>query len=222
MHRVYSRFARYLILVCFSMVGSWPAPYPNPQVLPPKPEITVLIYNYAGVRDGIVDRAAKAAATVFRRAGLETVWMDCAASLSLAEDSEGEDCRRQLGLKSSLVLRILPRRMAKKTGLHSSHFGFALPTSGNDFGYIANVFYHRVGELARSRGHEETAIILGHLMAHEMGHLLLGLGSHSAMGIMHVPWARDQLDRARFSRLLFTPEQAEQIRRQVSERLAAE
>ena len=112
--------------------------------------------------------------------------------------------------------------MAKRVGLHYSHFGFGLPAAGDGFGYIAKVFYHRVGELTLSRGDEERPIILGHMLAHEMGHLLLGLDSHSDTGIMHVPWEREELDQARFNSLLFTPEQVKQIRQQVLDRLAAE
>jgi hypothetical protein len=184
-----------------------------------KLKITVLIYNYAETPHRMLSRATEAATTVFQRVGVETAWLDCTAST--AKGTNDTSCTKQSG-PTHLVVRILPRSMAKRVGQHHSAFGFALPASEGRFGYIANVFSHRVSDLARSRGDEERPIILGHMLAHEMGHLLLGLGSHSDTGIMHVPWNGKQLDRVRFNNLLFTPKEAEQIRRQIAERSAAE
>ena len=40
------------------------------------------------------------------------------------------------------------------------------------------------------------SMILGHLMVHELGHLLLDTDSHSPRGIMSSPWCRSELQRA--------------------------
>ena len=54
-------------------------------------------------------------------------------------------------------------------------------------------------------------VILGNVIAHEIGHILLGPGSHSETGIMSFPWGRKQLLDASRGLLLFTPEQARNI-----------
>jgi len=55
-------------------------------------------------------------------------------------------------------------------------------------------------------------VILGDVVAHEIGHLLLGSRAHSATGIMRGWWDRAQLQRALTGRQLFTPEQSARIR----------
>jgi hypothetical protein len=52
--------------------------------------------------------------------------------------------------------------------------------------------------------HTGTAIILGHAMAHELGHLLLGTNSHSSDGLMRAQWNRGDLAEAARGNLLFS------------------
>jgi len=56
--------------------------------------------------------------------------------------------------------------------------------------------------------------ILGHAMAHEIGHLLLG-PSHSPAGIMRAEWTRKDLESAARNELSFTPQQMELLRASV-------
>jgi predicted SprT family Zn-dependent metalloprotease len=63
---------------------------------------------------------------------------------------------------------------------------------------------------------DATSRILGHVMAHEMGHLLLPANSHSQSGVMHADWDSEQLLRMVKGLLQFTPEQGELIRSHVS------
>ena len=65
-------------------------------------------------------------------------------------------------------------------------------------------------------------MILGHLMAHELGHLLLGEAGHPAgSGIMHVPWQTKELEQIKQGVMSFLPEQAQRIRAQVFARMMA-
>jgi hypothetical protein len=120
---------------------------------------------------------------------------------------------------TDIQVNILPRTMAQVLMRHHSELGAAV-TLPHGFGRHASVFYHRVDELAESGG-ASRALLLGHIMAHEIGHLLLGVNSHSATGLMHVPWGRTQRERASLGTLLFTDKESEQIRRQVADRLRA-
>jgi hypothetical protein len=56
------------------------------------------------------------------------------------------------------------------------------------------------------------ASLLGVVIAHEIGHLLLPYGSHSASGLMQGDWDSRQFLLARTRRLWFTAQQAELIR----------
>ena len=55
-------------------------------------------------------------------------------------------------------------------------------------------------------------IILGCVMAHELGHLLLGSNSHSDRGIMLSRWEVNQVRHLMMGALLFTPEQSKLMR----------
>lgn len=54
--------------------------------------------------------------------------------------------------------------------------------------------------------------ILGGVMAHELGHLLLGSNSHSRAGIMRAHWQGEELNLLSRGNLRFTSEQAEHMR----------
>jgi hypothetical protein len=61
----------------------------------------------------------------------------------------------------------------------------------------------------------------GQVIAHELGHLLLGRGAHSRGGIMEPNWRAKDLDKALQRRMIFPREQSEQIRAQVLARIGA-
>ncbi len=56
-------------------------------------------------------------------------------------------------------------------------------------------------------------------MAHELGHLLLGVNSHAPTGLMHVPWYKKELDSIAQGSLLFTSWNGDRMRRQLLARL---
>jgi len=81
------------------------------------------------------------------------------------------------------------------------------------------VFYEAVRH-AKSDGAEfDIPIILGCVIAHEIGHLLLGSNSHSGSGVMKRRWDRKQFRQAMTGILLFTPEQAKRIQAETQTRM---
>ncbi len=180
--------------------------------------INVRVYNYANVTGGVLAKAQSEAARIFRRSGIETHWAGCA--VPGREVERNHSCTAKPGA-TDIQVRILPRKMAQKLMKHHSEFGLAFTATGDGFGSNLSIFYHRVEELS-ARRHTSRALLLGHLMTHEIGHLLLGSNSHSRSGIMHVPWNRSQVERASLGTLLFTRQEAAKMRSQVSRRLGAD
>ena len=71
------------------------------------------------------------------------------------------------------------------------------------------MFYFRVTECAEQFS-IQTERLLGHVLAHEVGHMLSA--SHSSKGIMRAEWGRDDLKLIGFSMLEFSSDQAKQMR----------
>ncbi len=96
-------------------------------------------------------------------------------------------------------------------------FGFALPAGNSEFAAHAYVFFHRAEEPAQ-RKHAvggkhcpSLAMILGHIMAHELGHLLLGR-HHQPPGIMTADWKKRELSKMTQRTFGFIPREGELLR----------
>ena len=124
----------------------------------------------------------------------------------------------------NLTLNLLPRSMSKKYGFNSGIFGFALPTAKGLPGQSIRLFVERVLDLAYYGGvgtsfEDAQAIILGHMILHEVGHLLLGPNSHSPSGVMGFPWDKRTLTNVERGRLKFSTGESSKIRKELQRRL---
>ena len=88
------------------------------------------------------------------------------------------------------------------------------------FGWAATVFQDRVAAKAKAWRLEE-ADLLGSVMAHEVGHLLLGRNSHSSYGLMNGDWTRAELQKIGEGALVFVGAEKKKVRRGAEARLAA-
>ena len=139
---------------------------------------------------------------------MEAAWVDC--PLSGAELDRFPACQQQMG-GADFALRILSAAMTERASAGGEALGFALPCPEDLAGCYAEVFYQRISDWAS--GAEISAYqLLGHAMAHEVGHLLLGPNSHSRDGIMRPQWNPDDLRVIARASLRFPPEQAERLR----------
>ena len=180
--------------------------------------ITIHVYNYAEVDRKTLTEAESVATEIFRNAGVETRWID--SSDTRHKDLVGWDL-------AHLELSILSEPMSHCLPVANEVMG-ATPGTGPDR-QLAYVLYSRVRSRARDllsgsmrRGNGEyvgMGQILGHAIAHEFGHLLLNVGTHSPTGIMRGRWDTNVFAAAVHGDLLFTPQQAEVIRSEVSRRI---
>ncbi len=95
-----------------------------------------------------------------------------------------------------------------------------LPKEGSP-GFYAVVFADSADNLGK-RDRSFRRRILGLVIAHEIGHLLLATTSYALGGIMHFPWSAAQLGLAAQGLLSFTPRQAKKMRAQVRKQMRAE
>jgi hypothetical protein len=80
---------------------------------------------------------------------------------------------------------------------------------------IAFAFYERIHDYAADLGLNDSQL-LGHVMAHELGHLLLPYGGHSLTGVMRGAWDGTQANQATLGLLTFTTAEAALIRDRLS------
>ena len=118
-----------------------------------------------------------------------------------------------------LQLQLIDATMARHTGKTGQCLGYAVVTGS--FDSIASVFAHRALELEK-RNFADRAAILGAIMAHEIGHLLLGQSRHSASGIMRAKWGDENLKLIAKGRMWFTEEEASRLVCNVAKRRQAQ
>ena len=78
-------------------------------------------------------------------------------------------------------------------------------------GLTVQVFFRQVQDFARTY-RVDLSIILAHVIAHEVGHLLLPGGAHSPTGLMQAGWDRALASKAVRDSLTFTEAEASRMR----------
>jgi hypothetical protein len=165
-----------LAMACGGAAGAGAAPQREVR------DLTVAVALYAAVDPKTMTEAEGIASEVYRRAGIEIQWV---------EPSSYEGA-------ATLYVNVLSQDMAAPFYVSDETVGFAIPGSR-----AANVIYERIRQIARRR-HVASGLLLGYVIAHELGHLLLPAHSHSSSGLM-----RPDLDmeRAATKKLRFSADQ---------------
>jgi hypothetical protein len=173
------------------------------------------VYNYAGVPKAELAAAMRLTLEILARAGVPAEWIDCPLT------SEDNDDSRVCGSprsKAELNVRIPLKVLNRYSGLSAHMLGFTTLNERGD-GLLATVFYERVKvESKVARG--SHYVVLGFAITHEVGHLLLGTGTHSLIGIMVPRWDQRTLDDASKGLLQFSRQEAEIIRKALYRRAA--
>jgi len=102
-------------------------------------------------------------------------------------------------------------------GILTGALGYSLPDA--KAGAHATIFYDRIEPLSNV-GVISVCALLGHAMAHEIGHVLFGTAEHAPDGIMKARWGEPDYRRAAMGFLKFSPSQRAAIRGRLWTRLA--
>lgn len=174
--------------------------------------VTVRLYELAEAPDEEIARAASEASEIFERIGVRLEWLACGGSAPEARCNEVDG-------PAVVNLRLMPPHMQPPGGLPKGIFGFALMATSGGFSTTANVYFECVSEISDGRKYRRD-VVLGAMMAHEIGHLLLGINSHSKMGLMTLPWGPKVLLAADRGMLGFSTREAARIQGAAQARLA--
>jgi len=129
-------------------------------------QLIVRVDRDVPVPDDFVQLAEDRAAEIFSRIGVRVRWIDVNAAV-----------REHLSAPFTLVLVNAYRNPGLSARLEES-LGLAEPQVGR-----AHIFYDRIDAL-RARTNLNVPALLGDVMAHELGHLMLPPPGHSSNGIM--------------------------------------
>jgi hypothetical protein len=153
------------------------------EMQPDVPTVSVSVYNMADVSGEVLSGAQAQVTEILDQAGIQALWLNCLH----ATEAQNKEC--YLADSHHVLLKILPHAIAHGVRDRVDVLGTALLDDG--VGFYAYVFYDRVLERSQERRLESR--LLACVMAHEIGHLLLGSSKHSLSGIMSGHWGADEL-----------------------------
>jgi hypothetical protein len=165
--------------------------------------LLVRIYDNAGVLARDRTRAMKSARDILARADLDVQWRDCPARGNLIRTA----CAAVLGPGELSVRLVRSLEGDAQTGV----LGNALIDTATGRGTLATVFVDRVVSVSHT-GKADSFEMVGRVMAHEIGHLLLGSNSHTESGLMREMWSIKDLLRNRREDWQFSRAQRETLK----------
>ena len=161
------------------------------------------VFNDASVPPETLAQGETRAAHILSQAGIQVEWMNCASEGTHVPDQfeQPSPCSR-IAYPSHLSVRIV----LTVPSVREDIFGEAFTDSEGKGTYVKLFYAH----LANANAHLPLGDgeLLGYVIAHEVGHLLLGTDSHSHEGIMQGRWEDTQLREAGKGNLQFTSSQA--------------
>jgi hypothetical protein len=165
--------------------------------------LTLVIYDHAHIGPEKLAAVENTVTEIFAHANVQLIWREgfaYAAERYGALNPPPDD-------PAILVIKLQPESQAVRYGVRSVCGGIGFPSG-------AIVFVRSFD--TRSTTSEATR--LGYVMAHELGHMLLGPNSHAIAGIMRGTLLSEDWEKAAQGTLGFTHSQNQQIRMWIDQR----
>jgi hypothetical protein len=149
------------------------------------PTIHLQMDNSAEVPAAILTKSQDEVVRIFARAGLGVEWTETGPRFTV---------------------QIVPSALGYARA-SSPVMGVALR---NQTGATAQIFFRQVRDFAHT-SHVDISTLLAHVIAHEIGHLLLPRVPHSVTGLMRADWDKALVRQAAAGYLTFTDAQVKRI-----------
>jgi hypothetical protein len=150
----------------------------------PTPTVTIDIHDYAQVPRSALSRAMAEAATIFSGTGIRLEW------IVRRQSSTGWYLQPASMAAGTITVQIIPVLRDERLAEDPTTLG-AVP-GAHAGGRMAYLFSSRIEVVAR-RNATTFGALLGIVLAHEIGHVLLPGRPHSALGIMRPFCATQQI-----------------------------
>jgi hypothetical protein len=158
--------------------------------------LNLVIYDHAHVGSETLAAAENTVSEIFEHANVQLNWRDgfaYAAERRQALNPPPED-------PATLVVKLQPESEAVRYGVKSVCGGIGFPS----------------GAMVFVRSFDPTR--LGYVIAHELGHMMLGANAHALVGIMRATLLPEDWEKAAQGTLGFTHSQNQQIRMWIDQR----
>jgi len=181
----------------------------------PRP-VVVRVLNLSALPLFTIERGAALAQEIYDRSQVATVWIACSAEPDPAADPRCETNGRR---PWEVFVRVLPRApgagdwRAGQSALGSA----AIPPGGDSF--LANAFADRAQALS-DVADVDLEVVMGHVLAHEAGHLLLDDAGHGRKGLMQAVWPVGDLRLSARRAMSFTAREETRLHRNAARRRA--
>ena len=175
--------------------------------------LTVLIYDGFGVTVDDISAARAEADAIFRPAGIAPVWFHCGLVESTWQDPD-DRCKSGAG-SDGIIVRL--RRSSRLGESYRLALGEAQIDIRAHTGSIATVFADCVA-ITSNRAGANARGVLGRVIAHEIGHLLIGTNQHSTHGLMRAFWTDLELRHSIGLEWQFSASEARCMRAEIARR----
>ena len=153
--------------------------------------IEIEVHVAGGLASGMVLTLAEAQASrLLREAGVQVRWVR----------SHTRGCDELHAIDVAILWQ-------SQANDHPGALGYALPFAKS--GVRVTIFYDRL-KTAELRPNPE---LLGHVLAHELGHVLMATQVHGSEGIMKAHWTRAEIEHMQAHPMRFTEDDADAIAR---------
>jgi hypothetical protein len=176
-------------------------------------ELRFWVDNLAGFSQPDLAQAQSSVHEVFRWTGVEVTFAHC---MNFAKADPA--CAARSFQKSDLFLGLVPAAARVVLARSSEAAGASICGAVGDPGGRILVFKPDIDKLISENklSRSDLGIMLGYVIAHEAGHLLLGCSAgHSISGIMMALWERAEMQKMSMGFLRFTDEESDRIRASV-------
>jgi hypothetical protein len=164
--------------------------------------IVIAVYNYAGVVPKTLKLAEAQTSMIFAEAGVTIDWKELPLS------AEG----RPLVIDQPVIRPVAYVKLVPGSRTPAEHYPAG--TLGCALNNQVYVFPDLISAMT-TKAQFPLQIGLAHIMAHELGHALLGPDNHTANGIMAPGFGQEQFRLMQMGHLLFGPEQKNQLHERI-------
>lgn len=174
-------------------------------------QLPIRIHDYARLPPGSIESAQERVHDLYAPIAVQPVWAETMRP-------QGQPRRKLQRDPREWSIIILPPAMSRRLRVEAETVGLAVVTRV-DGGKVAYILFDRVCNVAAASAASREDV-LGTIIAHELGHLLLPSGAHSETGLMRPSWQLLDFKGVDSEQWRFTPAQADAVRRHLRQTLA--